>query len=208
MFEHHVRFQSDAERRRHYATKQGETFAQWQREAETWFDGSLQSVDRRLAMCQRLLTAAEAKMARVGLRADDGNAMALVGALQTSKQALTELRHDMITGGSWRHEPVPESNPRRDQQLMASLSSEDRRYVELTSAAIVAADDGLPPGELAIQARYRAARDTSAFHEVRAERVGAALALRTSQRAQQRPRVKTAARPSAIPDYPAELMYL
>lgn len=208
MFEKRARFQSNEEYRRLRAGKQGATLAQWQREAETWFDGSVESVDRRLAMCERLLGGAQEKIAHTGLSADHGNALALIGALERNKVAMKELRHDILTGSTWREEAPRRSDPRLERRLLASLSSEDRRYVELTSEKIVSADRETDPDELAARSRYQAARDTSAYHDVRSDRIVDAVALRVAQRARQRPRVRIASRPAEIPNFPAELMFL
>jgi hypothetical protein len=154
-------------------------------------------------MCQRLLGVEQERVARNGITASNGRALALIGSLEQSKAALVELRHDLLTGSTWREAPPPRRDPRREAALLASLPSQDRRYVELTSASIVANDREYTSGEeLAIQARYRAARENQP------DRVIAALALRVGQRAAMRPRVKTATRPTSIPDVPAELLYL
>lgn len=207
MFERRERFQSDEEYRRNAAGKQGTTLAKWQREAETWFDGSVESVDRRLAMCQRLLGTAQEKVAHTGLASDNGNSLAMLGALERSRAALTELRHDLITGSTWREEPVRRINPKREAAVLAALSSEDRRYVELTARSLVSMNADVESDELVTRARYMAARDTSSFHDVRANRVIDALAVRVSQQARQRPQVRKASLPAAVSDFPAELMY-
>lgn len=74
--------------------------------AESWFDGTPGSIDARLARCQRLLHAARATVGRVSL-ADAGMYLHATEELTADRQALTELRHSLLTGAADHAEPMP-----------------------------------------------------------------------------------------------------
>lgn len=72
----------------------GQTGDQWQREADNWFDGTVESVDRRLAMCNLLLARSEERYARnMGARHD----LKAIIDLQDSQRHLRALREDLLT---------------------------------------------------------------------------------------------------------------
>jgi hypothetical protein len=73
---------------------------QWRREAETWFDGSVDSVDRRLAACDRLLATSREAITYGGVGPGTARHLAAVEDLTAQRRVLAELRHDLITGAS------------------------------------------------------------------------------------------------------------
>src|SRR6516164_10471757 len=62
---------------------------------DTWYDGTVASVDRRIASCQRILHAAQSAL---GHSPFDIEPLQILGELQDDHRALTGLRHDLHTG--------------------------------------------------------------------------------------------------------------
>jgi hypothetical protein len=207
MFERGARFQSNAEYVRSRATASVHTAAaQWHREAETWFDGTVESVDRRLAVCDRLL-----HEARRSLADNLGNSrrIAQVDSLEQARVALAGLRNDILTGGEWRHDRQVAPSPQQMQRLLAALAPADRRYVELESAKLIRNASCDDPRELAGRAWRQASDEFSRFGQRRSDHVADAMAARVFHLARRsRPKRTAAARHSAIQDFPAELLYL
>jgi hypothetical protein len=104
MFSNGPRSQSTAEYARNRAARQLTATTQYQANGENWFDGSLDSVDARLAVCDKLLHQARTAIGVGGL----GNPAAIerIASLETDRQGLSELRSDLLTASTWRH-----SNP-------------------------------------------------------------------------------------------------
>jgi hypothetical protein len=73
-------------------------------ETEAWFDGTPQSIDGRIARANRLLHLAKESVARQGM---DAEKLASIGELQADVQALTALRHDLLTAGADREDNSP-----------------------------------------------------------------------------------------------------
>lgn len=73
--------------------------------AESWFDGTVGSVDRRLAHCDRLLHAASFHTARLAMT--DGNRyLQATDQLRSDREVLAGLRDDLLTGGANRQDVV------------------------------------------------------------------------------------------------------
>lgn len=210
MFEPTRRFQSNAEYARvRSADREVSAAAQWQREAETWFDGTVESVDRRLAVCNRLLAQTQSALAQ---NFGDSTRTAAFDELSRVKEALLSLRADVLNGAQWRHE-ASVVTPTHDQvrALLAGLTSADRRYVELEAAKVIRNNpDCHDLVELSGRAWRLASLEFSRYGKRRSELVADALAARVSQLARRhRPRRTAAAAPPAqIADFPAELMFL
>lgn len=186
--------------------------AQWHREAETWFDGSPDSIDRRIKLCDRLLVEARAHLADVGLGADGGRRLANVAYLDQARVALVNMRADLLSGSQWRHEAAAVApSPEQVSRLLAQLHPADRRYVELEAAKIVRNNpDCSDLAELSGRAWRQGSLETSRFGKRRSDAMADALAARVYQLARRsRPAKRTAAAARReIPDYPAELMFL
>ena len=230
MFESKPRTQSQAEYGRSQAGRTASTAGQWQRESETWFDGSPESVDRRLAQCERMLHQARAGMARDGLRHGSRH-IDTIASLEVDKGALLALRRDLLTAASDRapssaradaqgaaqHERETGhtvsihgdeargysiSCPQCEGGHHANLSPADRRFVELESAKFIANNAGVPRDELATRARNHVELRTSSRDVI------AAFVGKVAQLHRQTPQPRTASAPRAVPDFPAEMMYL
>lgn len=89
-----MRIQSDREYARQRAAVSPAT--QWTREAEVWFDGTVESVDRRLAMCRRVLAGART----ASLEGITEKRLATIGHYEQQHVALEHLRRQLLTAGS------------------------------------------------------------------------------------------------------------
>jgi hypothetical protein len=155
-----------------------------------WFDGTPQSVDRRLVACNRALAAARGALERDPV---DPYPLQIVGHLEDDQRALVGLREDLLTGCADRDPVRTASAPGAPP-----LSREMQRWVTLTSSQFVQANADCVhyPHELAIRARDYASRAASTHlqcREVTAAFVDAVLA-RARDVPQPRPHNKTAAR--------------
>jgi len=73
--------------------------------AESWFDGSVGSIDARLAACNRLLHHASATVARLDLTAAVPY-LHTADSLHADRRVLTALRDDLLTGASGREDVI------------------------------------------------------------------------------------------------------
>jgi hypothetical protein len=213
-----MRIHSDAENHRQRAARSVSAASQWQREAEVWFDGSVESVDRRLGLCQRLLTASMAKVADEGISGTEINKIA---DYEQSQGALEHLRRQLLTAAADREDPDHgrhrlEDGPFEEhasdgyfttQRAEDKLSSQDRRYVELEATRFVASRPGIPVDELKIQARYHAELETSTLPASRSRDITAAFCQRVAQ-LHRAPRPRVASVPPAFTDAPDEFMFI
>lgn len=74
-------------------------------DAEKWFDGSVGSVDRRLASCENLLHRARFTVARMSLN-DSHRYLEAAQSLDADRRVLQALRDDLLTGGANRVDVV------------------------------------------------------------------------------------------------------
>jgi len=195
-----MRIHSDAENHRQRAARSVSPAAQWQREAEVWFDGSVESVDRRLGLCQRLLTASMAKVAEEGISGTEINKIA---DYEQSQGALEHLRRQLLTAAADREE-----KDERKRVDPSKLSSADRRYVELEATKFLASRPGIPLDELKIQARYHAELETSTLPASRSRDITVAFVQRVGQLRRNSPRPRVASAPPAFTDAPDEFMFI
>ncbi|AON96843.1 hypothetical protein BI081_gp092 [Mycobacterium phage Tonenili] len=70
----------------------------WQRTASTWFDGTAESVDRRIAQLDRVIAFASRTAQRDGDPAKF--CLSALPTLKANREELTELRRQLV-GGSW-----------------------------------------------------------------------------------------------------------
>lgn len=112
-----MRIQSEAEYARSKAAIS--PAAQWRREAEVWFDGSVESVDRRLGLCRRLLGSAQARIGSAGFSAAS---LDRVAELEQQLSALTGLRRHLLTAGADRGAGKHDTDP--DEPWRHTMSDE------------------------------------------------------------------------------------
>lgn len=189
----------DAAYRRRLATS-GDLAAQWRREAEVWFDGSVESVDRRLAMCDRLLATSRRALADDGFTA---RRLAAVDHLDRERGALEALRRQLLTAGADIEDLVE-----RGRELRASLQPEDRRWVDLEAPRFFRANHGATREELLVRAANHAELHTSTYGETRSRAVTAAFAREVDRRFRDAPRPRTAAATYSAPDCADEMMFV
>lgn len=221
-----MRIQSDAEYRRARAAVTHA--AKWHREAEVWFDGSIESVDRRLAMCNRSLAGARAAVAEHGFST---RRLAAVDDLTASQGALEHLRRQLLTAAGDRDAALSESDPGRlHKQRMAdwvangvsfdgpgsvttsnklsTLQASDRRWVELEAAKLVRANPDVDTDELVIRAQHHAQRCTGILPPKRARAITAAFVGQVEHVRKSTPRVIQGSVGYTVPDCPAEMMFM
>ncbi len=73
--------------------------------SENWYDGSVDSVDHRLAQCDKLLHSIRCIVGRFSI-ADSGRYLHAAEHLESDRQSLAALRQDLLTGASNRADVV------------------------------------------------------------------------------------------------------
>lgn len=163
----------------------------YQKTAETWFDGSVDSIDRRLARVDRLLHRIDATVARVAM-VDAHHYLGALTSLCSDREALASLRHDLLTGAE-NYSPIGGTRTASRHKL----SSADQRWVTLEAASFVSQHtDALgAPDELAQRAAHHAGVKTSTFTADRSRAITAAFTEQVLSLGAQmeRPAVRTAA---------------
>jgi len=83
----------------------------WQRTADTWFDGSVESVDRRLGQMDRIIAFAGDAIGRLG---NHIRCAAQLPEFQIARDMLADLRERMLSGAAPLSQPVTaaKSDPR------------------------------------------------------------------------------------------------
>lgn len=76
-----------------------QSMAEYRKTAESWFDGSVDSVDRRIAHVDRLLHHVRATVARLNF-ADAAPQLHAAQELSADRSRLAEFRHDLLTGAA------------------------------------------------------------------------------------------------------------
>lgn len=71
--------------------------ANWERTADNWFTGSVDSIDRRIALCERLIHQASQATGRLLDRPEAAHYMKLASDLRADHEALTQMRRDLLT---------------------------------------------------------------------------------------------------------------
>ena len=171
----------------------------WHRTADTWFDGSIESVDRRLAACNHLLSASEKAVAEEGFSARH---LAAISELQQSQGALEGLRRKLLTAASDYEEPIlapATADPH--------LARQDRRWVALEGAKFFRSHSDVPMDELQIRARNFAELKTSTLTQKRSQAIASAFVHRVAQLRRETPRPRVASAPPVV-DAPPEMMFM
>ena len=90
--------------RQRTATSFGQALSRYAQDAR-WFDGSVGSVDRRLAQCERLLHAARVTVARLSIT-DSARYLTAAEHLSEDRLVLQGMRDDLLTGAANREDVV------------------------------------------------------------------------------------------------------
>jgi hypothetical protein len=106
--------------RQHTAASFSQLLRRYANKSESWYDGSVGSVDARLARCDQLLHSARFTVARVDI-ADAGRYLGAVQALDNDRRSLLALRDDLLTGGANRTDVVGPAGWRTAEMGMGDL---------------------------------------------------------------------------------------
>lgn len=82
-----------------------EAHRRYSAKAESWFNGTVDSVDARLGACTRLLHSARSICARFSIN-DAGRYLYVASVLDTDRRALEALRADLLTGAAGRADVI------------------------------------------------------------------------------------------------------
>lgn len=194
-------FSNNTERvSRRYAASLSPALARWQESEGSWFDGSPQSVDKRIAQCRALQSGLRGAAGALAGTAGAVRYIAAEQSLAADRRALAQLRRDLLTAAADR-ESAPAPEPRQ-----VRLPKAARRWVEAEARQFLREQaGGADRRELAERARRHAATETSALPPGRAAAVTAAFVA--SVLAGHRP--TRVARRAAAPqqDFPDQLLH-
>lgn len=169
----------------------------WRESADSWFDGSVASVDARLRRCASLTHTAQCEVAN----SKSASHLGILNELSADRIALGSLRHDLLTGSADREAVGVSRSPGRvaaadriaaayDRSL---LTKEAKRWVDLESVKFITANADMAHNTEELSGRARAFVATQTASPVLARVfVSAVLDLGASQ-----PRTKTASTPPA-----------
>ena len=172
----------------------------FRKDSDSWFDGSVGSVDRRLARCARLLHDAESAAGE-----DPAKHLAVIAELSADRTALKNLRTDLLNGANqWETRYAPRTAARKQD-----LTNAERRWVTLESARFYAeqADARHDVTEMAERARRHAEVATSTLGR-RASLVTAAFEQAVAGHARLTPKPRTAARKPVFTAFPDSQLFL
>ena len=152
----------------HSTFRQG--MAEYEKTAESWFDGSVDSIDRRLAKVDKLLHHTRTVISRLSF-ADSVPQLRAAQTLSADRASLVELKRNLLTGAAdySTYGKIPlqgrTASKTASPVLPPSLPPADRRWVTLEAARFVSANTDClsDPEELAIRAQHHAALKTSTF---------------------------------------------
>lgn len=171
--------------------------SEFRKEADGWFDGTVEAVDRRLARCNKLLHIAHTKAAE-----DPASQLQVIAELTEDRRALTALRQDLTTGAADRDTGY--TPPRA-----AALSAAERRWVTLEGAKFVAEhqDARHDVAEMAERARRHAQVATSTMDRPRVLTAAFEREVATIVRMTPKPRTASRKRP-VFTDFPDSQLFL
>lgn len=167
--------------------------------AESWYNGSVGSIDSRLSHCDRLLHSVAATMARIPA-SQSGRYLHAAEGLESDRRSLQGLREDLLTGASGRANVTRSSAQRTAKKGNAlpddenedtchhpKMGGSDRRWVELEAAKFLAANqDTLDDhDELSTRAASYAELKTSTFSPEHSSAVTAAFVRKVATLAKQ-----------------------
>jgi hypothetical protein len=202
----------------------GQLADQWRRESEIWFDGSVGSVDRRLAACDRLLASSKGAVARDGVGPGTRRHLAAIEDLETQRGALEGLRRNLLTAAGDLEDPTDWGAPLGGDRIhemhqniqdwqhpVASrhnLASQDQRWVDLESTRFFCANSDCTPEELVIRAQNHSELKTSTYTQTRSRAITAEFVNKVASLKQAAPRPKVASVPPLFQDLEDEVMFM
>jgi len=176
----------------------------FRKDSDNWFDGSVESVDRRMSRCSKLLHNAQS-----AAQDDPVAHLTVIAELSADHTALKNLREDLLTGASGREAGYTPSGRRLAKRIAHSLSPQERRWVALESTRFHAAQDDARANvtEMAARARHHAHTAASVFGH-RSAAVTDAFEFAVAELARHMPRPRTAARRPVFTDFPDSQLFL
>ena len=171
--------------RQRTASRFDQALRKYQSQSEKWFDGTVNSVDRRLGFCDRLLHSVRATVARLS-QTESLRYLQAADELRGDRRYLEGLREDLLNGASGRADvsglPGQRTASAKNATPTGGLNGIDRRWVELESARFLAANtDALDDtNELATRAANHAALHTSTFTPARSKAVSRAFVAKVT----------------------------
>lgn len=170
----------------------------FRKSADSWFDGSVEAVDQRLARVNKLLHVAHNKAAE-----DPAGQLEVIAELSADRTALKSLREDLTSGAADRTTGyVP-------PKVAATLTPAERRWIALESAKFIAEHEDVryDVAEMGERARRYAEVVTSTMDRPR--EMTAAFEREVATIVRMTPRPRTASRPKPVfTDFPDSQMFL
>lgn len=154
------------------------------RAASNWFDGSIESIDRRVAACSALTH-----------RLGSAGIFAAMDEIAAERAAAVNLRQGLLNG----HERVAAAAPTRsDAPMTVEARAFVREHLDVAHA----------PEELTYRARRHAANLTYDQPAARADAIADAFVASVTRVAATVPRQATAAAVTSVPDFDDSLMFM
>lgn len=183
----------------------------WRRTAGSWFDGTPDSIDNRIAKCDGVLAFARDTAARLGSTEAGRHAVSSIPGLEQIRRELTAARDSLLNGFSDRQDASRPAGRRTASRPAAaeSLTPSLDRAIELGSRDFLAAQNTDDHDELLHRARRYAAEQTSTLSVPAARQIAAAFVGRVEELIARRPRKRTAQtqQVTAYEDFDDSLMY-
>lgn len=180
-------------------------------QAEAWFDGTIGSIDRRMAACATLIHSARATVGRLSAT-ESHRYLGAARSLEADHRVLADLRDDMLTGASGRGDAsgLPDRRTASKASPAGGLTGVDRRWVELESARFVAANrDALDSTtELTTRATHHAGVHASTFTTERSRALTRAFVAKVTDLGRQSYVPTTVRTAAVLPDFAPEAMFL
>lgn len=192
--------------------------ASYEKTAESWYDGTVDAVDRRIAAVDKLLHHIRSIVSRLDF-ADSATQLRSAQTLSADRKGLVEFKRDLLTGAvdysTWANNDLDHSMDHiasrgASPALPPSLPPADRRWVTLESSRFVSANTDClsDPEELATRAQHHATLKTSTFsrpHSAAVTRAFVSSVVELGKKQYRPPVVRQAA---TMPDFPDGAMFL
>lgn len=217
----------DAERT---AAKVRELVSNWESSTDSWFDGSVESIDNRLAQCKKFANVCREATMRLMNHRDGIRYAAITTDLDIDRRSLEAMRRDLLTAATdrkgWsevseheeppicecgRHYVAPGFSHEDWEKLMASGGRHQaNRWIELEARSFLADNEDAADdiSELRTRAAHYAQLKTSALSPDVSRAVVARFVDKVGALGKRLPRRTASVQPTALQDFPSELIYI